>query len=74
MGQVFSGCEIGAVPAVGEAFGIPTVFDDSLLNASEVYLESGDHRELVHINASEFGRLFATAKHGRFSHRDPTPH
>jgi len=74
LGQVFSGCEIGAVPPVGEAFGIPTVFDDSLLNASEVYLESGDHRELVHINASEFGRLFATAKHGRFSHRDPTPH
>lgn len=74
LGQVFSGCEIGAVPAVGEAFGIPTILDDSLLDESEVYFESGDHKELVHINSSEFGRLFATAKHGRFSYRDPYPH
>ncbi len=74
LGQVFAGCEIGAVPAVGEAFGIPTIFDDCLLNEPEVYFEAGDHTDLVHINASEFGRLFATAKHGRFSHPDPYPH
>ncbi len=73
LGQVFSGCEIGAVPAVGEAFGIPTIFDESLLDEPEVYLESGDHEELVHMNAREFGRLFAATSHGRFSHRDPYP-
>lgn len=74
LGQVFSGCEVGAVPPVGEAFGIPTVFDDSLLDEAEVYFESGDHEELVHMNTSEFSRLFSTAKHGRFSHPDPYAH
>ena len=66
--QIFTGCEEGAVPPVGDAFGIPTIFDESLLDPSDLYLEAGDHVELVHLNAKEFSRLFATASHARFSH------
>ncbi len=68
LAQIFAGCEVGAVPGVGDAFGIPTVFDESLLEVPDLYLESGDHEELVHMSVKEFGRLFAHAAHGRFSH------
>jgi Ala-tRNA(Pro) deacylase len=65
--ELFRDCEPGAVPPVGAAYGLPTVVDDSLLNAPEVYFEAGDHEDLVHLSGVEFLSLLAGARHGTFS-------
>src|SRR5512136_2400880 len=40
---LFSDCAPGAVPPVGPAYGVPTVWDESLGEKSDVYFEGGDH-------------------------------
>jgi len=67
LADVFSDCELGAIPPVGDAYGIPTVVDDSLLRLPDLYLEGGDHEELVHVNGAAFRALFSEAAHGRFA-------
>ena len=51
---LFNDCEDGAVPPSGEAYNLNAIYDDSLLQESDVYLEAGDHQTLVHLNHDEF--------------------
>ena len=69
MPAVFRDCERGALPAVGEAFGLRTAIDDSLLAIDDVYFEAGDHEHLVHLSHDAFVRLMQHQQHGRISHR-----
>jgi Ala-tRNA(Pro) deacylase len=64
--QVFSDCELGAVPALGMAWGVETVVDDDLQENAEVYMEAGDHKLLLRMSDEQFGVLMQDAKHGRF--------
>ena len=67
VGERFADCELGAVPPIGPAYGIETVWDDSLANEPEVYFEAGDHETLVHVKTSDFVRLLEDARHLSFS-------
>jgi Ala-tRNA(Pro) deacylase len=67
-GLLFRDCRGGAVPPVGQAYGIHTVVDDAIAAQPDVYLESGDHEHLIHVDHEGFVRLMRTADHGRFSH------
>lgn len=67
VGVVFPDCELGAVPAVGLAYGIDTVVDDALLEQAEVYFEGGDHEHVVHVSADGFHRLMAGTPRGRIA-------
>jgi Ala-tRNA(Pro) deacylase len=60
-------CAAGAVPPIGEAYGIETVIDDSIGEQPDIYFEGGDHATLVHMSGSAFCAAMAHAKHGRFS-------
>ena len=64
---LFLDCEPGAVPALGAAYGLKVIVDDSLASEPEIYLEGGDHASLVHISGSIFRRLLADARHARFT-------
>ena len=70
IGRTFHDCEIGAVPPVGTAYGLPVVVDDSLMKGPEVYLEGGDHTTLLHITREEFTELMHGAQAGVFSRHD----
>lgn len=59
--QLFYDCARGAVPPVGDAYGIPTVWDASLGHCPDVYFEGGDHRTLVHMNGIAFTELMRSA-------------
>lgn len=61
---LFPDCEIGAVPAVGEAYGLHSVVDASLRANAEIYLEAGDHQSLVRVMGSDFKRLMSNAAWG----------
>jgi Ala-tRNA(Pro) deacylase len=64
---LFPDCELGAIPALGIAYGVGTVVDDSLLEQEDVYFEGGDHEHLVHVSGNAFQRLMAGAPHGNIS-------
>jgi Ala-tRNA(Pro) deacylase len=65
--RLFPDCDRGAVPPVGRAYGLDVLVDDSLAAQPEIYFESGDHTNLVHVDRSSFDRLMQGARHGRFS-------
>jgi Ala-tRNA(Pro) deacylase len=65
---LFRDCRSGAVPAIGAAYGIHTVVDDAINSQPDVYLESGDHEHLIHVDHEAFVRLMRASDHGRFSY------
>lgn len=69
LGQLFRDCEIGALPALGPAYGIETLVDDLIAEQPDIYFEAGDHEQLIHVSAESFSLLLGErAGHGRFSH------
>ena len=66
--KLFTDCELGAIPAVGPAYGVDVMLDDSIEGLSDIYFEAGDHVELVHMSGSQFKGLMPDAGHGRFSY------
>ena len=68
--QLFRDCAHGAVPPIGECYGLDVIVDDSIQEQPEVYLESGDHETLLHMSQAQFARVTAHAQHGRFSVHD----
>lgn len=63
----FDDCEPGAVPPIGNAYALRVLLDERLVGEDEVYLEAGDHHELVHVRGDEFRRLMGGAETGAFS-------
>lgn len=59
---LFADCEPGAIPACGEAYGIPCLMDEALAAVDEVYFEAGDHVSLIHMTGDDFARLMAHAE------------
>lgn len=69
LSQIFDDCEVGAVPPIGEPYGLDVLVDISLTQCKDVYFEAGDHCDLVHMNGTDFRALMAGADHGHFSER-----
>lgn len=63
--ELFTDCDRGAVPALGMAWGLETVVDDELESCPTVYIEGGDHEQLLRLSHDEFHLLMRTARHGR---------
>ncbi len=68
--EVFNDCELGAIPPVGMAYGVKTIWDpaSSLGRQDEVFFEAGDHQSLVRVTGVQFHELMAPAERGKFSH------
>jgi Ala-tRNA(Pro) deacylase len=67
LSQLFSDCDLGAIPPVGQAYGMDVVLEDCLSDCSDIYFEAGDHTDLIHLRGEDFQRLMHNAKHGQFS-------
>jgi Ala-tRNA(Pro) deacylase len=65
--EMFADCSAGAVPPLGGAYGMETIWDDCLMERSEVYFEAGDHETLVHMKTPDFVKLMEGAHHMPFS-------
>ncbi len=70
LAEVFNDCELGAIPPVGMAYGVKTIWDpaSSLGRQDEVFFEAGDHQSLVRVTGVQFHELMAPAERGKFSH------
>ena len=63
LGALFEDCEVGAVPALGQVYGLPVIWDQRLASMKEVYLEGGDHESLIHLNQGAFMELMGLQEH-----------
>lgn len=63
--ELFPDCDRGAVPAVGMAWGMETVVDDTLGESAELYIEAGDHDMVIRMSRQQFMELMRDARHGR---------
>ena len=68
--DLFCDCAQGAVPAIGQAYGVEVVWDDCLAACPDIYFEAGDHTDLVRMSGKEFTFLMGRRPHGRISQPD----
>ena len=66
--STFMDCESGAIPPTGELYGIDTIIDPALLSKEDVYFESGDHTQMIHMKGDDFRRLLDHAQKHTVSH------
>ncbi|WP_120512982.1 aminoacyl-tRNA deacylase [Photobacterium salinisoli] len=65
--QIFQDCEPGAVPSLGQAYKINMLVDDLLLEQDELYIESGDHENLIHLDNKQFHKVMRDVPHRNIS-------
>ena len=62
LAQLFSDCERGAVPALGEAYGLEMVVDPKVTRQHDIYLEAGNHHNLVHMSMEHYLKMVPHAE------------
>lgn len=65
----FGDCEPGSVPPLAAAYGLEGVLDEALTGLANVYIETGDHRLLAHLDAAGFEHLTRGLRRGHFGHQ-----
>lgn len=66
--HLFEDCEPGAVPPLGQAYGIDVVVDRNLADTPDIYFEAGDHLSVIHVSGHDFRRLMADSLQRNISH------
>ena len=67
LGEFFDDCEIGAIPALGQIYGLHVLWDEALVSTDDLYIESGDHENLIHVTRSGFMELMGGQEHRNIS-------
>lgn len=65
--ELFDDCADGALPALGECYGLDLVVELEFNASPEVYFEAGDQASLVHMSGAEFAGLTRHAQLRHFS-------
>ncbi len=73
IGVIFRDCDLGAIPPVGAAYGLEVVMGKDLDGMPDVYFEAGDHRLLVRVAGTDFGKLMEGAQRGEFHQSSSMP-
>lgn len=63
LGPLFQDCEPGAVPPLGQAYGLETIVDSNLDDCNDIYFEAGNHEELVRVKGTDFRKLMKNNMH-----------
>jgi Ala-tRNA(Pro) deacylase len=70
LGEFFDDCEIGAIPALGQIYGLHVIWDVALVDKDDLYIESGDHENLIHVSKGGFMELMGGQEHMTISFPD----
>jgi Ala-tRNA(Pro) deacylase len=65
--RLFDDCVHGAVPPIGECYGLDVVAETSLFDSSDIYFEGGDLKTLVHMSQAQFSQLSDDARRAHFA-------
>jgi Ala-tRNA(Pro) deacylase len=55
--SLFPDCELGAMPPLGELYGLSVYVDESLAADKEIIFNAGTHRDAIRMNYDDFVRL-----------------
>lgn len=69
--DVFMDCVEGAVPALGEAYGLDIICEEELLLNPVIYIEAGDHCHLICLDKHQFLNLMSDKLQDHFSAARP---
>lgn len=64
----FDDCANGAVPGIGQAYDLRVIWDDSIVQQPDCYLEAGDHEQFVYLARKDFQTLMQDRDHGMICH------
>ncbi len=64
----FDDCVNGAVPGIGQAYDLRVIWDDSIVQQPDCYLEAGDHEQFIYLARKDFQTLMQDRDHGRICH------
>jgi Ala-tRNA(Pro) deacylase len=70
LGEFFDDCELGAIPALGQIYGLHVIWDVALVDTDDLYIESGDHENLIHVSKGGFMELMGGQEHMTISFPD----
>jgi Ala-tRNA(Pro) deacylase len=65
--KLFKDCDLGAIPALSDAYGLDVIWDDQFKGVADIYIEAGDHEHLVHIRGEDFRKLLERMPHNIIS-------
>jgi Ala-tRNA(Pro) deacylase len=57
LNRLFPDCELGAMPPVGNLYGMAVYLDSTLAAEDVITFNAGTHRDVVHMRTAEFRRL-----------------
>lgn len=57
LNRLFPDCELGAMPPVGNLYGMPVYLDSALAAEDVITFNAGTHRDVVHMRIAEFRRV-----------------
>ena len=57
IGERFPDCELGAMPPMGNLYGMPVYIDSCLADENMITFNAGTHRDVVHMTTREFCAL-----------------
>ena len=60
---LFIDCDKGAIPPIGNAYGLDLVVDNNFNFCSDVYIEAGNHTDLLHLREYSFNKLMKNVRH-----------
>ncbi len=52
--DLFFDCHHGAIPSIGQAYGLHVIWDEQLQNTEDLWVEAGDHEHLIHVHSQQF--------------------
>jgi Ala-tRNA(Pro) deacylase len=70
LGEFFDDCEVGAIPALGQVYGLHVLWDNALADCEDLYIESGDHENLIHVTKAGFMELMGGQEHKTISYAE----
>ena len=68
LAHLFNDCERGAVPALGESYGLDMLIDPLLTRQQDIYVEAGNHHNLVHMSMEQYLKMVPHAEVCEVSH------
>lgn len=65
--SLFNGCVHGAIPSVGNLYNMRVVCEQRLAELDWIYIEAGDHQNLLRLTQLDFESLIVNSKYLQFS-------
>jgi Ala-tRNA(Pro) deacylase len=67
LASLFADCDVGAVPALGQVYGFPVIWDSAFSTMDEIFFESGDHETFIKVGKGAFMQLMAGQEKDKIS-------